>query len=29
MKKFWTTLMQWAEAVAEHRRRSQPWRGYY
>lgn len=29
MKKLWNTLMDWAEVLAEHRRRTQHWRGYY
>jgi len=29
MKKFWNLLMSWAESIAEYRRRSNQYRGYY
>lgn len=29
MKKFWDALMDWAEHLAEYRRRTAHWRGHY
>jgi len=29
MKRIWNTLMAWAETMAEYRRRSNQYRGYY